>query len=104
MKPISAVTTAWFLQSLGSRIIPAKGFAQNKLVIAIQPTVASDEMLSKAKPLQQFIEKSLGGKTKVEIYVPSSYAAVVESLRFGHAHMALYVGLARSVGGAPRRS
>jgi len=63
------------------------GTAQNKLVIAIQPTVASDEMLTKAKPLQQFIEKGLG-KTKVEIYVPSSYAAVVESLRFGHAHMA----------------
>lgn len=63
-------------------------FAQNKLIIAIQPTVASDEMLKKAKPLQQFIEKGLGGRTKVEIYVPTSYAAVVESLRFGHAHLA----------------
>jgi phosphonate transport system substrate-binding protein len=66
----------------------APAWGQSKLVVAIQPTVASDEMLSKAKPLQQFLEKSLGGKTKVEIYVPSSYAAVVESLRFGHAHMA----------------
>ncbi len=45
-------------------------------------------MLNKAKPLQQFLEKGLGGKTKVEIYVPTSYAAVVESLRFGHAHVA----------------
>jgi phosphonate transport system substrate-binding protein len=62
-------------------------FGQSKLVIAIQPTVASDEMLKKAKPLQQFIEKGLGGRTKVEIYVPTSYAAVVESLRFGHAHL-----------------
>ena len=61
---------------------------QNKLVIAIQPTVASDEMRKKAKPLQQFLEKGLGGRTKVEIYVPTSYAAVVESLRFGHAHLA----------------
>jgi len=66
----------------------APAWAQSKLVIAIQPTVASDEMLNKAKPLQQFFEKGLGGKTKVEIYVPSSYAAVVESLRFGHAHVA----------------
>jgi len=66
----------------------APAWAQSKLVIAIQPTVASDEMLNKAKPLQQFLEKGLGGKTKVEIYVPSSYAAVVESLRFGHAHVA----------------
>jgi phosphonate transport system substrate-binding protein len=62
--------------------------AQGKLVIAIQPTVASDEMLNKAKPLQKFLEQSLGGKTKVEIYVPSSFAAVVESLRFGHAQVA----------------
>ena len=62
--------------------------AQGKVVIAIQPTVASDEMLSKAKPLQNFLEKSLGGRTKVEIYVPTSYAAVVESLRFGHAQVA----------------
>ena len=72
----------------GLLLMPGIGAAQNKLVIAIQPTVASDEMLTKAKPLRQFIEKGLGGKTKVEIYVPSSYAAVVESLRFGHAHMA----------------
>jgi phosphonate transport system substrate-binding protein len=76
------------LMIAGLALTPSNGRAQNKLVIAIQPTVASDEMLTKAKPLQQFIEKGLGGKTKVEIYVPSSYAAVVESLRFGHAHMA----------------
>jgi phosphonate transport system substrate-binding protein len=62
--------------------------AQGKVVIAIQPTVASDEMLTKAKPLQAFLEKSLGGRTKVEVYVPTSYAAVVESLRFGHAQVA----------------
>ena len=72
----------------GAVLTSGDSSAQSKLVIAIQPTVASDEMLTKAKPLQQFIEKGLGGKTRVEIYVPSSYAAVVESLRFGHAHMA----------------
>lgn len=38
-----------------------------QLVVAIQPTVASDKMLRKSKPLQQAIEKRLGGKTKVEI-------------------------------------
>src|SRR5262245_2509961 len=62
--------------------------AQNKVVIAIQPTVASDEMLNKAKPLQNFLEKEMGGRTRVELYVPTSYAAVVESLRFGHAQVA----------------
>ena len=81
--------TGGLLMSLLFIMAPlASAWGQGKLVIAIQPTVASDEMLNKAKPLQQFLEKSLGGKTKVEIYVPSSYAAVVESLRFGHAHVA----------------
>jgi len=65
-----------------------QALAQAKVVIAIQPTVASDEMLTKAKPLQAFLEKSLGGRTKIEVYVPTSYAAVVESLRFGHAQVA----------------
>jgi phosphonate transport system substrate-binding protein len=74
--------------SLALLSFPVFASAQSKLVVAIQPTVASDEMLNKAKPLQQFLEKGLGGKIKVEIYVPSSYAAVVESLRFGHAHVA----------------
>lgn len=61
--------------------------AQGKVVIVIQPTVASDEMLTKAKPLQATLEKSFGGRTKVEVDVPTSYAAVVESLRFGHAQV-----------------
>jgi phosphonate transport system substrate-binding protein len=86
------VTVARFLGSLlifsGLVFLPDPSSAQNKLVVAIQPTVASDEMLNKAKPLQRFMEKELGGRTKVEIYVPSSYAAIVESLRFGHAHLA----------------
>jgi phosphonate transport system substrate-binding protein len=71
-----------------STITTEQALAQSKVVIAIQPTVASDEMLTKAKPLQAFLEKSLGGRTKVEVYVPTSYAAVVESLRFGHAQVA----------------
>jgi ABC-type phosphate/phosphonate transport system substrate-binding protein len=43
---------------------PGASWAQKKLVVAIQPTVASDEMLSKSKPLQQFLEKGLGGKNQ----------------------------------------
>ena len=81
---VAAVTVAIALCITSYKL----ALAQGKVVIAIQPTVASDEMLSKAKPLQNFLEKSLGGRTKVEIYVPTSYAAVVESLRFGHAQVA----------------
>ena len=60
-------------------------FAQDKLVIAIQPSVSSDEMLKKAQPLEKFLRDGFGGKTDIRIYIPTSYAAVVESLRFGHA-------------------
>lgn len=78
--------------------------AQDKLVIAIQPTLSSDEMLKKAKPLEMFIKNALGGKTNVQIYVPTSFAAVVESLRFGHAHVAFMSAwpaqLAVQLGGA----
>lgn len=85
-------------------IISEAAFAQDKLVIAIQPTLSSDEMLSKAKPLEKFISDGLGGKSQVQIYVPSSYAAVVESLRFGHAHVAFMSAwpaqLAVQLGGA----
>jgi phosphonate transport system substrate-binding protein len=78
--------------------------AQEKLVIAIQPTLSSDEMLNKAKPLEKFISDGVGQKTAVQIYVPSSYAAVVESLRFGHAQVAFMSAwpaqLAVQLGGA----
>jgi hypothetical protein len=57
--------------------------AQGKVVSAIQPTVASDEMLYRVKPSQQFRQRSLGEDIAVNIYLPSSFAAVVESLRFG---------------------
>src|SRR5262245_59706678 len=78
--------------------------AQEKLVIAIQPTITGDEMLKKAKPLESFIRDGLGGKTDVQIYVPTSFAAVVESLRFGHAQVAFMSAwpaqLAVQLGGA----
>ncbi|HXG42526.1 MAG TPA: phosphate/phosphite/phosphonate ABC transporter substrate-binding protein [Dehalococcoidia bacterium] len=61
--------------------------ATQKLVVAVQPTLATGEMLEKARPLEQFLEQQLGD-VDVEIYVPTSYAGIVEALRFGHAHVA----------------
>jgi phosphonate transport system substrate-binding protein len=78
--------------------------AQGKLVLAIQPSVSSDEMLKKAQPLEKFLRDGLGGKIDVQVYVPSSFAAVVESLRFGHAQVAFMSAwpaqLAVQLGGA----
>ena len=61
---------------------------KERVVVAIQPTLAATDMLEKAKPLEQFLEQKLGGDVDVEIYVPLSQAGVIEALRFGQAHVA----------------
>ncbi|MCS6768820.1 MAG: phosphate/phosphite/phosphonate ABC transporter substrate-binding protein [Candidatus Caldarchaeum sp.] len=61
---------------------------QQKLVLAVQPTLAAAEVLQRAKPIEAFLEREMP-EVDVEIYVPTSYAAVVESLRRGHAQAAL---------------
>jgi phosphonate transport system substrate-binding protein len=87
--------------------VTERALAQEKLVVAIQPSVSSDEMLKKAQPLEKFLRDGLGGKTDVQVYVPSSFAAVVESLRFGHAQVAFMSAwpaqLAVRLGGAEVR-
>jgi phosphonate transport system substrate-binding protein len=60
---------------------------KQKLVVAIQPTQASTEMLQKAKPLEEYLEGSIGN-VDVEIYVPLSQSGVIEALRFGQADVA----------------
>ena len=70
-------------------LVPSLSFAQNKLVVAIQPTVASDEMLNKAKPLQQFHGKRVWA---AEPKSRSTCQAVTppwwSRFAFGHAHIA----------------
>lgn len=83
---IRLVLTSIFLLLLSVACAPAQ--TKTRLVIAIQPTLAATEMLEKAKPLEQFLEQKLGGDVDVEIYVPLSQAGVIESLRFGQAHVA----------------
>lgn len=58
-----------------------------KITIAIQPTQKVDEIMPKAKELEAFLEARVNAD--IEVYVPMSYSAVVESLRFGHAQVGL---------------
>lgn len=60
---------------------------QQRLVVAIQPTLAASEMVEKAKPLEEFLEQQLP-RVDVEVYVPLSQAGVIEAVRFGQAHVA----------------
>jgi phosphonate transport system substrate-binding protein len=59
---------------------------QGKLVIAIQPTSTPEKLSADAKDLEQFLSQRLN--RDVEIIFPTSYAGVIEALRFGHAHAA----------------
>ena len=75
-----AIAFVPILLALSNIGVVERVFAHGKLVVAIQPSVSSDEMLKKAQPLEKFLRDGLGGKTDVQIYVPSSFAAVLESL------------------------
>jgi phosphonate transport system substrate-binding protein len=59
---------------------------KSKLVIAVQPTNTAEALAADAKDIEQFLTARLG--RPVELVFPTSYAGVVESLRFGHAHAA----------------
>jgi phosphonate transport system substrate-binding protein len=54
------------------------------IVIAIQPTEAAAEISPRAKELEAFLENRTGAD--VQILIPTTYAGVIEALRFGHAH------------------
>lgn len=63
--------------------------AVEKLVIVVNP-MPRDRVQVEAVELERFLEEKLG--VDVELYFPTSVAAIVEALRYGHAHVALGVG------------
>lgn len=58
----------------------------SKIVIAVQPTNTPEQLQSDAKALEQFLSQRLN--RPVEIVFPTTYAGVIEALRFGHAQAA----------------
>ena len=67
----------------GCTAAPAAAPAQSKIVIAVQPTATAATLSADAKQLSDHLAKRLG--RPVEIVFPTTYAGVIESLRFGHA-------------------
>ncbi len=61
----------------------------SKLVFVVNP-IPRDRVAAEAIELERYLEERFG--VDVEIYFPNSVAAIVESLRYGHAHVALGVG------------
>lgn len=65
---------------------PAQVETTPTVTVAIQPTANAADIQSQATELENFLEKETG--YNVDIYVPTSYAGVVEALRFGQADVA----------------
>ena len=61
-----------------------------KLIFAFQPQENPEGLQLNGKKLAEFMEKETG--IKCEIFVPTSYAAVVEALRGNNAHVAYFSG------------
>ncbi|MEM4969821.1 MAG: PhnD/SsuA/transferrin family substrate-binding protein [Sulfolobales archaeon] len=66
-----------------------QGSAIDRLIIVVNP-LPRDRVAAEARELESFLESRLG--IDVEIYFPTSVAAIIESLRFGHAQLALGIG------------
>ncbi len=58
----------------------------DKLVIAVQPTNTPEQLSSDAGEIRSFLQQRLG--REVELVFPTTFAGVIEALRFGHAHAA----------------
>lgn len=61
----------------------------SKVVVVVNP-IPRETVEAEAVELERFLESKLG--VDVEIYFPTSVAAIVEALRYGHAHVALGIG------------
>ena len=85
--------------ALGGVLGPGYGAGAEEVeevVILVNPGVAKKVSLIEARELEMFLEdrisRYLGRRVDVEIYYPTSVAAVIEALKFGHAQVALGVG------------
>lgn len=78
-----------FALACGQAAAPSAGTAAPtlpKLVIAVQPTNTPEQLANDAKGMKQFLESKVG--SEVEIVFPTTFAGVIEALRFGHAQAA----------------
>jgi len=62
---------------------PAKG---SKLTIAVLPTNTPEKLDADAKQIEAFLSQRMN--REVDLIFPTTYAGVIEALRFGHAHAA----------------
>ena len=74
------------LASIGIAATSCGGGTSEKLVIAVLPTSTPEQLSAQAGELEKFLEERVG--VDVELRFPTTYAGVIEALRFGHADAA----------------
>lgn len=79
-------SSAAVLTSVVFLLAACGGESERKVVIAVQPTATLEELSAQASELESFLEERLG--MDVELRFPTTYAGVIEALRFGHADAA----------------
>src|SRR6266511_450110 len=70
----------------GAVLAAARGQNQQPLVIAVQPTATPEQLSAVAQELRLFLEQH--PSQPVQLVFPTTFAGVIEALRFGHAHAA----------------
>jgi phosphonate transport system substrate-binding protein len=86
--PRTLISAAVALTSVALLFLSAACSDSNEdtIVIAVQPSATQEELSDQASELEKFLEDRVG--TNVQLRFPTSYAGVVEALRFGHADAA----------------
>lgn len=78
------------------------GAKARKLTIAVQPTSTPEKLTTDAKDIEKFLAERT--KSEIELLFPTSFAGVIEALRFGHADAAFMsawpAALAKKLAGA----
>jgi phosphonate transport system substrate-binding protein len=67
-------------------LVACNGNDGGTIVIAVQPTSTAAELTADASEIEEFLEERLDAD--VELNFPTTYAGVIEALRFGHADAA----------------
>jgi phosphonate transport system substrate-binding protein len=86
MKSVRSWTALLLTAAVGLAACAPQGASQSKIVIAVQPTATAEQLSASAKDLAAFLSQKTG--REVELVFPTTYAGVVESLRFGHSQAA----------------
>jgi len=86
MKALRTWIALLLVTTLGLTACAPQGASQPKIVIAVLPTATAEQLSANAKDLGAFLSQRMG--REVELIFPTTYAGVVEALRFGHAQAA----------------